>query len=72
MVSWNNLKRLSMSFIIASLKQEHAQGLWEAVDSVAREKKYLAFLQAPPFASTVEFIDNKLKNNIPSFFSNCR
>jgi ribosomal protein S18 acetylase RimI-like enzyme len=56
-----------MEFAIDAMKEEYIPGFWKAVDSVAREKKYLAFLQAPPLTSTQEFVEQNLKNNVPSF-----
>lgn len=37
-----------MDFRIASIAEQHVEGFREALDSVARERKYLAFLEAPP------------------------
>jgi len=35
---------------------EHVEGFHRALDFVARERKYLAFLEAPPLDSTRQFV----------------
>ena len=34
-----------MKYEIVSIQEAHIQDFWSAVDSVARERKYLAFLE---------------------------
>jgi ribosomal protein S18 acetylase RimI-like enzyme len=36
---------------------------WEALDAVARERKYLIFLQAPPYDSSVEYFETMMGDN---------
>ena len=52
---------------IAALAEIHIPGFREAVDVVAREKKYLAFLEAPPLESTRAFVMNNIKQGYPQF-----
>lgn len=54
-----------MNYEIVSIKEEHIQGFWSAIDSVAREKKYLAFLEGPPIESTRNFVLDQINNNWP-------
>jgi RimJ/RimL family protein N-acetyltransferase len=41
---------------ILPIAPEHIPGFWHALDVVARERKYLVFTEAPPIASTGEFV----------------
>lgn len=47
-------------YSIIPITEQYIEGFRSAVDSVAREKKYLAFLEAPPFELTVR------ENNKPA------
>ena len=42
-------------------------GLWEVVDAVARERRYLAFLQAPPREATQAFYRTLIKQDLCLF-----
>jgi putative acetyltransferase len=44
-----------MSLSIAPVAEPHFEGLRAALDTVAREKKYLAFTQAPPRDAAFDF-----------------
>lgn len=37
-----------MKFNIVPIEEKHIEGFWHALDNVARERKYLAFLEGPP------------------------
>src|SRR3954469_20571821 len=52
---------------IAPLREEHFLGLHAAFDAVAREKRYLAFLQAPPLEETIAFYRSVLERDCPHF-----
>jgi ribosomal protein S18 acetylase RimI-like enzyme len=54
-----------MSFEIVPITEDHIQGFWSAVDSVARERKYLAFLEGPPINTTENFVLQNIKGNWP-------
>ena len=45
------------------------EGFHHAVDVVARERKYLAFLEAPPLASTREFVLENIGNGNPQYLA---
>lgn len=45
------------------------EGFHHALDVVARERKYLAFLEAPPLASTREFVLQNIKNGNPQYLA---
>lgn len=56
-----------MNFEIIPITEDHIQGFWSAVDSVARERKYLAFLKGPPINMTKDFVSQNIKGNWPHF-----
>lgn len=54
-----------MSVLIAPIAAEHVEGFHRALDVVAREHAYLAFLKAPSLDRTREFVMNNIaKANI--------
>ncbi|WP_454781847.1 N-acetyltransferase family protein [Legionella sp. WA2022007384] len=54
-----------MHFSIIPIQEKHIDAFWSAVDSVARERKFLAFLEGPPIESTKEFVLEHINNNWP-------
>lgn len=56
-----------MNFNIVPIEEKHIEGFWHAVDSVARERKYLAFLEGPPIHTTKSFIQNNINDGWPHF-----
>lgn len=56
-----------MDVKIEPITPEHVEGFYRALDAVARERKYLAFLEAPPLASTHAFVMNNIANGYPQF-----
>ena len=52
-----------MNFEIVPITEDHIQGFWSAVDSVARERKYLAFLEGPPINTTKDFVLQNINGN---------
>ncbi|KTD40471.1 GNAT family N-acetyltransferase [Legionella parisiensis] len=54
-----------MQFTIVPIQEQHIEAFWSAVDSVARERKFLAFLEGPPIQLTKEFVLDHIKNNWP-------
>jgi RimJ/RimL family protein N-acetyltransferase len=53
--------------MIAPIAPEHIEGFHQALDIVARERKYLALLEAPPLPQIREFVLNIIKNGDPQF-----
>ena len=47
---------------IVPIGKEHLTGFHEALDRIAREGRYLAMLQAPPFARTRRFVLDSLRD----------
>ena len=56
-----------MSVEIARVREEHIVGCHAALDVVARERKYLSFLEAPPIESSRQFIGRSIANGHPHF-----
>lgn len=58
-----------MTFEIIPIEEKHIESFWSAVDSVARERKYLAFLEGPPIQSTKEFVLSLIQNSWPQIIA---
>ena len=58
-----------MNFEIIPITADHIQEFWSAVDSVAREHKYLAFLEGPPINTTKDFVLQNINGNWPHFIA---
>lgn len=56
-----------MNYPIQAITEQHIDGFAEAFDSIARELRYLAFIQAPPKAVTEAFIRHKIAESWPHF-----
>ena len=54
-----------MKFQIIPITNELIEGYWEALDRVAREQKYLAFLEAPPIHTTKNFVSQNINGQWP-------
>jgi ribosomal protein S18 acetylase RimI-like enzyme len=52
---------------IAQVREEHVAGCHAALDVVARERRYLTFLEAPPIESSREFIRGSIASRNPHF-----
>jgi RimJ/RimL family protein N-acetyltransferase len=52
---------------VVPIAEEHIEGFRLAVDSVARERLYLAFLEGPPIEHTRAFVRGNLKDGYPQF-----
>jgi len=49
-----------MDIDIVPIAAGHIKGFHTALDGVARERKFLAFLQAPPIEQTSQFVENNI------------
>ena len=54
-----------MNYQIVPIAQQHIKAFNNAVGIVAREKKYLAFLDAPSLESTVDFVYRNIDADYP-------
>ena len=50
---------------IVPISQGHIEGFHKTLDIVARERRYLSFLEAPPFESTRAFILDNIEQGFP-------
>ena len=55
------------TFEIVAIAEEHFSGFRAAVDVVARERKYLAHLEAPPLEETRRFVLRNIELGYPQF-----
>jgi RimJ/RimL family protein N-acetyltransferase len=58
---------MAANFAIVPITEEHISGFWAAVDSVARESKFLASLEGPKIEMTRAFVLEGLRENRPHF-----
>jgi len=58
-----------MAFDIIPIAEKHIDGFWAAVDSVAREREYLAFLEGPPIEMTRAFVLKNIRCNWPHYIA---
>lgn len=52
-------------FSLEDITEAHVDDFWSAVDSVARERHYLAFLEGPPIHTTRAFVLENIQDNWP-------
>ena len=52
---------------IGPITEAHIESFHNTLDIVARERRYLAFLEAPPLESTRAFILNHIRQGYPQF-----
>ena len=52
---------------IIPIEEKHIESFHASLDSVCRERLYLATLQGPPLASVREFVSNNITNGVPQF-----
>jgi ribosomal protein S18 acetylase RimI-like enzyme len=57
------------NYEIVAITEDHIESFCSAVGSVAREGKYLSFLDAPPLEMAREFVLANIKGNRPHFVS---
>jgi GNAT superfamily N-acetyltransferase len=56
-----------MSWQIVPIERRHIAGFREVLDGVARERRYLVFLEAPPAAEVRRFVLGNLRNGVSQF-----
>ena len=52
---------------IVPMAETHIESFHRALDTVARERKYLAFLEAPPLPRTRDFVLGMIEKRNPQF-----
>ena len=58
-----------MDISIQRATPDKADSFWQAIDTVARERRYLLFLQAPPIESTRRFVDQIIEKGWSQFYA---
>jgi RimJ/RimL family protein N-acetyltransferase len=56
-----------MTWRVVPMEERHIEGYRAVLDSVARERKYLAFLEAPPVEAVTVYVLGNLRANRPHF-----
>jgi RimJ/RimL family protein N-acetyltransferase len=56
-----------MSASVVRLGEAHVEGFHAVLDSVAREERYLAMLQAPPLEEVRKFVNESVAKERPQF-----
>lgn len=56
-----------MDYRVLPIEEKYIVGFRSAVDSVARERIYLAFLEAPPLDSATQFVRENLRDGYPQY-----
>jgi ribosomal protein S18 acetylase RimI-like enzyme len=56
-----------MNCEIVPTKEEHIEGFWKVLDNVARERRYIAFLEGPPMERFRSFVLGNIKRKAPQF-----
>ncbi len=60
-------KAVLRDFQIVPIAEKYIEGYHKCLDLVARERRYLALVQAPPLESTRQFVLSNIANDIPQF-----
>jgi RimJ/RimL family protein N-acetyltransferase len=53
--------------VVVPISEEHVEGFRAALDRVAREERYLAFLAAPPLDQVRKFVRENIRSNTVQF-----
>jgi ribosomal protein S18 acetylase RimI-like enzyme len=59
--------KVSRKIQIVPIAEKHIEGFHACLDSVARERRYLGFIEAPPLESVHGFVLSNLERDIPQF-----
>ena len=52
---------------IVPISEEYIESFHECLDSVARERSYLGFVEAPPIESTRKFVLSNISKKVPHY-----
>lgn len=58
-----------MKIEIIPIQEKHIEVFWSAIDSVARERNFLAFLEGPPIQMTRDFVLEHIRDNWPQLIA---
>jgi RimJ/RimL family protein N-acetyltransferase len=54
---------------VVPIAEEHIESFYAVLDTVARERRYLAFLEAPPFDGAARFVRGNIAAGNPQFIA---
>ncbi len=52
---------------IVPISEEHVESFHRCLDSVARERRYLGLVKAPPLESTRQFVLSNIRDRVPQY-----
>jgi ribosomal protein S18 acetylase RimI-like enzyme len=52
---------------ILPISEEHIEGYNRCLDSVAREKRYIGFVEGPSLESSREYVQSNIRDGVPQF-----
>lgn len=58
-----------MEVSIEPISEKYAPSFHACLDAVAREKKFLAQIEAPPYERLLGFVKDSVKNDVPQFIA---
>jgi ribosomal protein S18 acetylase RimI-like enzyme len=58
---------MNLPSLIVPISEEHIEGFHKCLDSVARERRFLAFTEAPSLDSTRQFVLSHIESDMPQF-----
>lgn len=58
-----------MNFSIIPISMDYLTGFQEALDAVARERKFLAMVSAPPVQTVESYVRKNIENQYPHFIA---
>jgi ribosomal protein S18 acetylase RimI-like enzyme len=67
MTAGTRARELPAGLTIERIAPQHIEGFHRTLDCVARERKHLAFLEAPPLDSTRKFVMDNIAKGYPQF-----
>ena len=53
--------------LVVPISEEHIESFHKCLDSVARERRFLAFTEAPSLDSARQFVLSNIENDVPQF-----
>jgi len=56
-----------MKLRIEKISEKTIEGYWRCLDSVARERKYIGFVEAPPLEKCTERVRENIEKKLPHF-----
>ena len=55
--------------MIKQIELEHVESFWRCLDAVARERRYLAFIEAPPLHRSRQYVETGIRQGVPRYIA---